>query len=429
MATHSESPEAVKYLLRNGVNFNTMDDISGLNALHIAVSSGNVEIATILVGAGADTNAYTRNGDAPLHLVWRRVDAPPLQCNSTLKPVTVAPCIMSGSTSRKRSLSDNPSTARKPVAPDPHKTSSPSQNQQPGSHYPQRCHSCVHSGGCAHAHVKMIELLLQHNGSTSCRSRRNGDTPLHCAARARCVAAVRLLLKCSVAEISTTNGDLDTPLHAAVRTACGGCCPCCSCAQCMQTFENLSFNTPSPIATCTTTTALHSSSSTSLLPPTFTTTSTSTQQQTTTTTALPKYLNSTLVATTEPTPIPPSTSIPTSTSPSIAAISDTIIHHHCTCCNIESATEHSSPDERKEHAIVQQLLLHGSKVNAVNAYMDTPLHLAAKLGHPSVVRLLLKHGADTTAGNQLGDTPLSLAAAMGHTKVCRILESQECKSQ
>lgn len=70
--------------------------------------------------------------------------------------------------------------------------------------------------------------------------------------------------------------------------------------------------------------------------------------------------------------------------------------------------------EKNTHSIVQQFLLHGSEVNAVNAYMDTPPHLAANLGHHSVVRLLLKHGAETTAGNQLGDTQLSLATTMAH---------------
>jgi ankyrin repeat protein len=46
---------------------------------------------------------------------------------------------------------------------------------------------------------------------------------------------------------------------------------------------------------------------------------------------------------------------------------------------------------------------------------DTPLHFAARKGHPvPAICLLIKAGADLSALNQEGHTPAQAAAAAGH---------------
>ena len=47
---------------------------------------------------------------------------------------------------------------------------------------------------------------------------------------------------------------------------------------------------------------------------------------------------------------------------------------------------------------------------------ETPLHLAAQLGHGTLITLLLEHGADVEAASQAGYTPLHLAAGASRTR-------------
>lgn len=58
--------------------------------------------------------------------------------------------------------------------------------------------------------------------------------------------------------------------------------------------------------------------------------------------------------------------------------------------------------------MVQQLLVHGCQVNAVNDALQTPLYLACISGHTSVVRSLLMGGADVDITSIAGHTPSSI---------------------
>ena len=60
---------------------------------------------------------------------------------------------------------------------------------------------------------------------------------------------------------------------------------------------------------------------------------------------------------------------------------------------------------------VQFLLKHGAKVNAMNKYHWTPLHLATEMGYLEVARMLLEHGAELDLRNDMGQTPLHLVSA------------------
>lgn len=64
-----------------------------------------------------------------------------------------------------------------------------------------------------------------------------------------------------------------------------------------------------------------------------------------------------------------------------------------------------------------QLLLDAhANPNRVGENGDTPLHIAARLGHLDVQRLLIKSGADTKMPNRDGLTPVDFAKAKKQTK-------------
>lgn len=70
-------------------------------------------------------------------------------------------------------------------------------------------------------------------------------------------------------------------------------------------------------------------------------------------------------------------------------------------------------------SIIRLLLQHGAKVDAVDEYGNTPLHLTAERGSVGVVRSLLDAGANMEAVNRDGETAL-LAATHRHN--IRIVE-------
>lgn len=60
-------------------------------------------------------------------------------------------------------------------------------------------------------------------------------------------------------------------------------------------------------------------------------------------------------------------------------------------------------------------------VNAKDNDFLTPLHCAVLSGHTSVVAKLLQWGADPSAVSKLSDSPLCLAAALGHGEIVDLL--------
>lgn len=57
------------------------------------------------------------------------------------------------------------------------------------------------------------------------------------------------------------------------------------------------------------------------------------------------------------------------------------------------------------------LLAAAADANVQNLEGDTPLHLAAKLGHVEIQRALIKAGGDITVKNAMGKSPADLAKA------------------
>lgn len=71
--------------------------------------------------------------------------------------------------------------------------------------------------------------------------------------------------------------------------------------------------------------------------------------------------------------------------------------------------------DRRNAAIVKELLMQNANVYALDAHGNTPLHLAARAGAKSVVDILLQNGARVDARNVAGDSALHIALLLHHT--------------
>ena len=69
-AGETQHEDVIRMLLAHGANVNT-SDFDGWTALHFAVKRNNRAIASILIQAGADVDATTNQGWAPLRRSYR----------------------------------------------------------------------------------------------------------------------------------------------------------------------------------------------------------------------------------------------------------------------------------------------------------------------------------------------------------------------
>ena len=74
---------------------------------------------------------------------------------------------------------------------------------------------------------------------------------------------------------------------------------------------------------------------------------------------------------------------------------------------LHKAIQHGSVQD------VQELILQGTDINAMNEMDESPLYLAVKLDKVSIVKILLQHGADVNCKKPTLETPLHLAAGRG----------------
>ncbi|KAF4106883.1 poly [ADP-ribose] polymerase tankyrase-2 isoform X2 [Onychostoma macrolepis] len=80
----------------------------------------------------------------------------------------------------------------------------------------------------------------------------------------------------------------------------------------------------------------------------------------------------------------------------------------------------------KRKQICELLLRKGANVNEKNKDFLTPLHLAAEKSHNDIIDVLVKHEAKVNAVDNLGQTALHRAAHCGHLQACRMLLSAGC---
>ncbi|XP_061491464.1 poly [ADP-ribose] polymerase tankyrase-2 isoform X4 [Rhineura floridana] len=84
----------------------------------------------------------------------------------------------------------------------------------------------------------------------------------------------------------------------------------------------------------------------------------------------------------------------------------------------------SSYSKRKQ--VCELLLRKGANINEKTKDFLTPLHVASEKGHNDVVEVVMKHEAKVNALDNLGQTSLHRAAHCGHLQTCRLLLSSGC---
>ncbi|XP_063095419.1 poly [ADP-ribose] polymerase tankyrase-2 isoform X4 [Cavia porcellus] len=80
----------------------------------------------------------------------------------------------------------------------------------------------------------------------------------------------------------------------------------------------------------------------------------------------------------------------------------------------------------KRKQICELLLRKGANINEKTKEFLTPLHVASEKAHNDVVEIVVKHEAKVNALDNLGQTSLHRAAHCGHLQTCRLLLSYGC---
>ncbi|KAJ8264368.1 hypothetical protein GJAV_G00148350 [Gymnothorax javanicus] len=80
----------------------------------------------------------------------------------------------------------------------------------------------------------------------------------------------------------------------------------------------------------------------------------------------------------------------------------------------------------KRKQVCELLLRKGANVNDKTKDFLTPLHLASEKSHNDIIEVLVKHEAKVNALDNLGQTALHRAAHCGHLQTCRLLLSSGC---
>ncbi|XP_042313631.1 poly [ADP-ribose] polymerase tankyrase-2 isoform X4 [Sceloporus undulatus] len=80
----------------------------------------------------------------------------------------------------------------------------------------------------------------------------------------------------------------------------------------------------------------------------------------------------------------------------------------------------------KRKQVCELLLRKGASINEKTKDFLTPLHVASEKAHSDVIEVLVKHEAKVNALDNLGQTSLHRAAHCGHLQTCRLLLSSGC---
>ncbi|XP_032648990.1 poly [ADP-ribose] polymerase tankyrase-2 isoform X3 [Chelonoidis abingdonii] len=80
----------------------------------------------------------------------------------------------------------------------------------------------------------------------------------------------------------------------------------------------------------------------------------------------------------------------------------------------------------KRKQVCELLLRKGANINEKTKDFLTPLHVASEKAHNDVVEVVVKHEAKVNALDNLGQTSLHRAAHSGHLQTCRLLLSSGC---
>ncbi|XP_067408936.1 poly [ADP-ribose] polymerase tankyrase-2 isoform X2 [Emydura macquarii macquarii] len=386
--------DVVEYLLQSGANVHARDD-GGLIPLHNACSFGHAEVVSLLLHHGADPNARDNWNYTPLHeaAIKGKIDVCIVLLQHGAEPAI-------RNTDGKTAL-DLADPSAKAVLTGEYKKDELLESARSGNEEKMmalltplnvNCHASdgrkstpLHLAA-GYNRVKIVQLLLQHGADVHAKDK--GDlVPLHNACSYGHYEVTELLVKHG-ARVNAMDLWQFTPLHEAASKNRVEVCSLL-----------LSYGADPTLLNC------HNKSTIDLAP----------------TPQLKERLayefkgHSLLQAARES---------------DVARIKK---HLSFETMNFKHPQTHetalhcaaASPYPKRKQ-ICELLLRKGANINEKTKDFLTPLHVASEKAHNDVVEVVVKHEAKVNALDNLGQTSLHRAAHCGHLQTCRLLLSSGC---
>ncbi|GLD63224.1 tankyrase-2-like protein [Lates japonicus] len=351
--------DVVDFLLQNGANVHARDD-GGLISLHNACSFGHAEVVSLLLHHGADANARDNWNYTPLHeaAIKGKIDV----CIGEYRKDELLESARSGNEEKLMALLT-------PLNVNCHASDG-------------RKSTPLHLAA-GYNRVKTVQLLLQHGADVHAKDK--GDlVPLHNACSYGHYEVTELLVKHGAC-VNAMDLWQFTPLHEAASKNRVEVCSLL-----------LSYGADPTFLNC------HNKSSIDLAP----------------TSQLKERLayefrgHSLLQAARDADVVRVKKHL------SLETISFKHPHTQETALHCVSASPYT-----KRKQVCELLLRKGANVNEKMKDLLTPLHLASEKAHNDVIEVLVKHEAKVNAVDHLGQTALHRAAHCGHLQTCRLLLS------
>uniref|UniRef100_A0A2K5F5V8 Poly [ADP-ribose] polymerase n=1 Tax=Aotus nancymaae TaxID=37293 RepID=A0A2K5F5V8_AOTNA len=380
--------DVVEYLLQNGANVQARDD-GGLIPLHNACSFGHAEVVNLLLRNGADPNARDNWNYTPLHeaaikgktdvcIVLLQHGAEPTIRNTDGRTALdladpSAKAVLTGNTYLKEELIQKKMMALlTPLNVNCHASDG-------------RKSTPLHLAA-GYNRVKIVQLLLQHGADVHAKDK--GDlVPLHNACSYGHYEVTELLVKHGAC-VNAMDLWQFTPLHEAASKNRVEVCSLL-----------LSYGADPTLLNC------HNKSAIDLAPTPqlkerlayeFKGHSLLQAAREADVTRIKKHLSLEMVNFKHP-------------------------QTHETALHCAAASPYP-----KRKQICELLLRKGANINEKTKEFLTPLHVASEKAHNDVVEVVVKHEAKVNALDNLGQTSLHRAAYCGHLQTCRLLLSYGC---
>ncbi|MBN3304408.1 TNKS2 protein, partial [Amia calva] len=386
--------DVVDYLLQNGANVHARDD-GGLISLHNACSFGHAEVVNLLLRHGADANSRDNWNYTPLHeaAIKGKIDVCIVLLQHGAEPTI--------RNTDGRTALDLAEPSTKAVLTGEYKKDELLESARGGNEEKMmalltplnvNCHASdgrkstpLHLAA-GYNRVKIVQLLLQHGADVHAKDK--GDlVPLHNACSYGHFEVTELLVKHGAC-VNAMDLWQFTPLHeAASKNRVEVCCLL------------LSYGADPTLLNC------HNKSAIDLAP----------------TTQLKDRLSYEFKG---------HTLLQAARESDIARIKkhlslETINFKHPQSYETALHCAATSPYPKRRQ-VCELLLRKGADVNEKTKDFLTPLHLASEKSHNDIIEVLVKHEAKVNALDNLGQTALHRAAHCGHLQTCRLLLSSGC---